>query len=153
MTTDSALTELLANIPKGLHGLKWEEATGEEDWADGQSLLAAFRWGTDGRGGEWYEIRVVYVHVGEDHLDLHASGGDTSDWAECDISWFVRLDEDANAPLDVLGFAEGALLDYVGAEAGLEVATAWRIIEMCSKALVAHGRISTLVESRKQTVT
>lgn len=52
--------------------------------------------------------------------------------------------------LDVIEFSEGAMMDYVASEEGLDVETARRIAFMCSDVLVKHGRTSVIVESNKQ---
>jgi hypothetical protein len=64
-----------------------------------------------------------------------------------------RVDEliaDMGKLLDVVEFAEGALIDHVAREEGCDVRDAWRVLKMCSDAIVKHGRTSVLVESRKQ---
>jgi hypothetical protein len=51
--------------------------------------------------------------------------------------------------LDTLEFCEGALLDYVASEDGLEIEAARRILGMCSDQLIKHNRTSIWAEKGK----
>ena len=54
--------------------------------------------------------------------------------------------------LDLLEFAEGALIDSISCEDGLDGNTGLRVLKMISDELIKHGRLSSFTQIPKEEV-
>jgi len=61
-------------------------------------------------------------------------------------TWTVGYPSDVSELLDLLEIAEGALIDSISCEDGLDGDTGLRVLKMISGALVTHGRLSLFVQ-------